>query len=228
METSTGRLHAHSWLVALQELPADGSAAVFIRHAERYPIIDVTSHAQVLLTPQGEADAVVTGSLLPPDRCVRLWHSRVRRCKQTAERIAEGFATAGGRVELAGELESLCGSFVRDSDGFSALTRQHGGNDFIRSWFDGCFDPAVIDPRDVAAARLLSVAQEALGTSQPDSLNLLVTHDWEIMTMRETYLGVRHEDVGWAEYLDGLAMAWDGHTTQFAWREFRGRSPRGL
>ena len=213
-------------LTALAALPDDTPAALFMRHAERYAIEDSASPEDVPLTPAGERAARVFGSRLPRTRFLRLFHSPIPRCRVTAERIAEGFAAAGGRVAFTGMLDGLCRSFILDSDGVYTLMRRYrggGSNDFIRDWFDGRFDPAVIDPCHVAAEKVRKLAETAIEHAGPDSLTILVTHDWEILTLREAFLGARHEEVGWVDFLDGLAITRNGATMQFRWREFTAR-----
>jgi hypothetical protein len=34
-----------------------------------------------------------------------------------------------------------------------------------------------------------------------------VSHDWNILVLRELLLGVLHEDAGWLNFLDGLAFS---------------------
>jgi len=206
-------------LAALEALPPACPAAIYIRHAERDPIIDLVGSETVQLTPAGEEAARRFGARLPLSRAVRIVHSWIPRCELTARRIAEGFTAAGGRVTFDGMLDGLCGAFVHDFDRVVAYTREYN-SDFTRRWFDGLLDPAVIDPCPIAAANMLKLAETALAGAAHDSLTILVSHDWDIMTLRETYLGARHEVAGWNDFLDGLALARDGETLHLRWREY--------
>jgi broad specificity phosphatase PhoE len=209
-------------LAALASLPDDVPVVLFARHAERYAIENAASPDDVQLTPAGEQAARGFGGRLPLLRSLRVFHSPIPRCRVTAERIAEGFAVAGGQVAFEGVLEGLCRSYLLDLAGIRALVRQYqvGGRDIIRDWFDGRLDPSMIDPCNVAAEKLRRLAETTSAGAGADSLTLLVTHDWEILTLRETFLGARHEEVGWVDFLDGLAIARDGAEMQFSWREF--------
>lgn len=212
-------------LAALSALPADAPAVLFIRHAERYDIDLAANPDEVMLTPAGEEAARAFGGRLPLARRLRVYHSPMPRCRVTAERIAEGFAAAGGQVTFAGVLAGLCRAYLTDLPGIRAVMRQYqdAGKDVIRDWFDGRLDPAMIDPRPVAAQKLLRVAEAACDGAGANSLTVLVTHDWELLALRETLLGVRHEDVGWVDFLDGVAMARHGEGWLVRWREFSGR-----
>jgi len=200
-----------------------------VRHAERHPIHDLATADAVLLTPAGVEAARTFGGALPAGRPVQLWHSRVERCGMTARAIAEGVTAAGGRAACGGVLDGLCGAFVRDFDGVVALTRQFpgggGSEGFVRRWFDGHFDPAMIDPCHVAAGKLLSCVARALAAAVPGNLVVLVTHDWEIMTLRETYLGARHDNVGWVDFLDGLVITRHPQAWQFRWQDLLSTHP---
>jgi len=211
-------------LAALAAMPESVPAVLFIRHAERYDIEQAAEPDAVMLTPAGEEAARAFGGRLPLARRLRVYHSPMPRCRVTAERIAEGFSAAGGQVTFEGVLEGLCRTYLTDLPGVRALIRQcqDDGEDVIRAWFDGRFDPAMIDPCPVAAEKLRLLA-ETVSSPDPDILTILVSHDWEILALREAFLGVRHEDVGWVDFLDGLAMARDGEDWQFRWREFSGR-----
>lgn len=216
-------LYGDYLLAALASLPEGAPAVLFARHAERYTIEGAASPDDVPLTPAGEEAARLFGSRLPTARFLRLFHSPILRCKTTAELIAGGFAAAGGQVAFEGALPGLCRSYLVDRRGMNALVRRYGGGGsyaLIRDWFDGRFDPAIIDPCSVAAEGLRRLAENAAAYAGPGSLTILVTHDWEILTLREAFLGARHEEVGWVDYLDGLALAREGDTTHFRWREF--------
>ena len=51
------------------------------------------------------------------------------------------------------------------------------------------------------------------------SLTHVCTHDWNIMLVRETYLGVRHEEQGWAEFLDGPVLVLHNGECRLTWRD---------
>lgn len=206
-------------LAALAALPPTCPAVMLVRHAARYPIEDLRTADDVQLTPAGEEAARAFGARLPIARPARIFHSHINRCRVTAARIAEGFADAGGAMRFEGVLPGLCGAFVNDFERLVHLTREHQQG-FVRAWFDGRLDPAVIDPCAVAAERLCGLMHARIAAAAPGELVIMVSHDWEIMTLRETFLGARHEAVGWADFLDGLVLARDGDVLRFRWREF--------
>jgi len=203
---------------ALTALPAECTAVALVRHAEREPILDFRGSEHVPLTRQGEADAYRLGRHLPPGRLVRFTHSPVGRCRVTAVRIAEGLRAAGGRTEVLGSAEAFASPHVVDSDEVSREMRARG-EQFVRAWFDGRVPPsAILHPRD-AARRQWETIRGLAASAPPGSLTLVCTHDWNIMLVRETYLGVRHEDHGWADYLDGPVVALHDGECRLTWRD---------
>lgn len=216
-------------LESLNDLPDGCPAGVFIRHAARYDITDFAAVHLVQLTPEGEQDAFALGRRLPLARTLHVYHSFMDRCRMTGTRIAEGFRAAGGRAEIRGALDELCGAYVRDFDAFLELVQvaqaQEEGYDFIRHWFDGAHPETLVTSRDVTAAIQRQAILRHLRAHDPDALVLFVSHDWDILAFRESHLNIRHEDVGWVEFLDGVALAYDGDALQVAWRHYRHTLP---
>ncbi|MHB9134474.1 MAG: histidine phosphatase family protein [Armatimonadota bacterium] len=211
-------------ITALHGLPAGGLAGAFIRHAAREPITDFSTSAEARLTPEGERNAYELGRRLPVGRPLRLYHSWVGRCEATATKIAGGFADAGGEVTLGGSLVAFAGPFIHDLEQMNQLCSRLGGQ-FTRAWFDGALPPEIISPRDVAAGDLLRTIEGLLRGGTPDSLTICVSHDWNVMLLRETFLRLPHEQVGWAEFLDGPVLTLDGDQLQLSWREHEVRVP---
>jgi broad specificity phosphatase PhoE len=211
-------------LDAITALAGSAPAAVLMRHPEREPIVDMKSADLIPLTPAGEAAARALGRRLPCGRRVRLWHSPVGRCAVTAQRLAEGFRTAGGEAELEGVLPILGGPYVLDVDGMLRLVSALGPR-YARAWFDGEVPSTVMAPRDEVARQILRTAGDLLREAAPDSLLLFVTHDWNVMLVRESILGLTHEQVGWLDYMDGVLLTRDGAGIGVDWHGRRARVP---
>jgi broad specificity phosphatase PhoE len=194
--------------------------AVLLRHSARGRLSDTRSSPLVPLSDEGRAAARAFGRGLPTGRRVVLRHSWVERCRETADLIAEGYREAGGRAEVAGADGPLGASYVRDLDALASLADTLGRG-FVRPWLDGTADPAVIAPPAEAAAGMTDRIVRLLADSAPGDLHLLVTHDWNVLVVREVCLGVRHEDAGWADYLDGVVFRPDGGGVEAIWRDRR-------
>ncbi|MBI2514169.1 MAG: histidine phosphatase family protein [Opitutae bacterium] len=187
------------------EARAGRPVAAVMRHAARHPIADPQRPEIAELTTDGCAAAEAFGAQLGSFSRVRLFHSPVKRCQQTAECIARGVQVAGGSVELVGAHPALGIDYIRDLAEAGRLTVQHGEH-FVRLWFEGRVPPAVIDPIPALAALKLDFVRAQLAAAAPGSLDLHVSHDWNIIILREHLVGVRHEDAGWLTFLDGVTF----------------------
>lgn len=185
-----------------------GRAALVLRHAERFPVVDLATHEEILLTENGHLAARAAGAELHDalgGRTLVVGHSPVERCAQTARGIAAGFQDRGGRVREVGAVAHLASPFVVDKGKAYALVNGYG-HAFIRAWFDGEVPHDCFHPRHRAAREQLDAIVDALRGCDEEEVAVFVTHDWNIALVREEFLGVKHEDFGWPDYLDGLAL----------------------
>jgi broad specificity phosphatase PhoE len=183
--------------------------ALFIRHAEREHIAEAARALEALLTEKGKDDAVTLGRSIAPFGGVRLYHSPVERCRQTAEKIAEGVTGAGSGGNVEGHLMELGGPYLTGNwTDIVAEIGKHGFDGFVRAWFDGLLPASLITPLDVAAKAQLRVLRGQLEGDGPSTVN--VSHDWNVMCLREFYFGIRHEEAGTPAYLDGIAAMLQG------------------
>lgn len=205
---ANGKAWGAPLLAALARLPLDAPAAVLMRHSARGPITDILRALEIPLSPEGVAVARVFGRALP-HRHVLLRHSPVPRCAQTAECVAEGVREAGGIAVLQGPDDRLGGPYVVDSLAV-ALKSAELGSGFVTAWREGHLPATIIQPLADAAREQLGCALEALRGAGPGELHILVTHDWNVLTVREATLGVRHEEAGWVDFLDGVVVVRNG------------------
>lgn len=179
---------------------------LLIRHAERTEVTDIRTSSAALLTEQGKADALSCGRMFGSRfGKVVVWHSPAPRCEATAFLLAEG-ASASHESRVPGSLPWLGGDFVGgDPDLINDEISAHGQEGFLRKWFDGCYSPTDIAPLARCASIVLS---GALGQFQGSDGRVIVdvTHDWNLMFLREAYMCLRHEEVGTPPYLDSVAI----------------------
>lgn len=183
--------------------------AVILRHAERDAITDFKHATVPLLTDNGRAAAALLGKELAVLGSVTLQHSPVPRCQQTAEMIAQGINAGGGEALVAGYHFDLGAPYltgdwleiVKEIDRLGMLP-------FIRQWFDKVYPENFVAPLPVSAAVQLAVLTQQLKSATGSFVN--VTHDWNILILREFYFGLRHEDIGPPDFLDGMAACMIG------------------
>ncbi len=179
--------------------------AVLIRHAERAHFANPADGANVPITPKGALDAASLGRSLGRFSSVSISHSPVGRCRQTAEAIAAGARGAGALVDMKDEDGRLGGPYLIDVP--AALNRAGElGHRFVREWFDGGICGTLVKSRHATAIEQLATVHDHLVRAQ-QGLVVLVTHDWNLLAVREEVLGLRHEDDRWPGFLDGL-MIW--------------------
>jgi hypothetical protein len=200
-------MHGLELLETIRSLPTHAAAAVLLRHAERFPLVEATDHTLVELTPDGAVAAEAFGGRIAGFDCVRIFHSPVKRCRQTAEGIARGVSSTGCPVEIAGPEDALGVDYIIDPMEAGRLSVLHG-NHFVRLWFSGQVAPTVIRAAEHIAARKLAFLSRRLQEPSPQGrrLDLHVSHDWNIIVLRELVCGVRHEEAGWLDFLDGVAF----------------------
>ncbi len=178
-------------------------SAIVIRHAQRHEIVGAEGYWTCGLTAAGAEQAHEFGrSLAGRFSGYRIFHSPVKRCEQTALAIAHELGVKHVQPE-----KILGVSYIRVSveEGFAEADRW--GDNFLRKWFDGRVPAEIFMPlpeaRDIQIAYLRSKLDEApCGT-----LDIHITHDWNINVLREGIFGLRHEDLGWPDFLSGLALS---------------------
>lgn len=184
------------------------ASAAILRHARRFPILDSAKPTLAEITPDGAADAESLGRRITGYDRIRLFHSPVKRCLQTAECIARGARSAGITVELVQPEPALGVDYILDMAEAGLLSDLHGEH-FVRLWISGEISQAVIRETSTIVETKMSYLIGKL--EEPNSggrrLDLHVSHDWNILIMREHVLGVRLEDAGWAMFLDGMAFS---------------------
>jgi len=199
-------MHGQEILDTLRTLNSRRAVALLIRHAERFPIVDATDPTRAELNPAGRAAAEALGARLEGFSCLRLFHSPVPRCQQTAECIARGAESAGLDVTLEGPQDPLGIDYILDLAEAGRLTARHGDH-FVRLWFSGKISAGVIRPAaEIAAEKLAYLTARLDDAAAPGRLDVHISHDWNTIILRELMLGVRHEEAGWLDYLDGVAF----------------------
>lgn len=201
-------MYGHELLKTIETLSVDGKSAAMLRHAARFPIVDPTEPTLAEITPEGAADAENFGQRVTGFECVRLFHSPVKRCRQTAECIARGAQKAGITVEHLGPEAALGVDYILDLTEAGRLTALHGEH-FVRLWHDGQIEPNVIRAtKQIAETKLVYLTRKIQEPCLAGRrLDLHVSHDWNILVLRELLLGVQHEEAGWLNFLDGLVFS---------------------
>ncbi|MGI0054168.1 MAG: histidine phosphatase family protein [Thermoplasmata archaeon] len=187
----------------LEEWGYPPRAAVVIRHSER------NDSAGWPLSPRGHELAVALGRGFGVYREVRAFHSPALRCEQTAIDISQGAVEAGSVFTDVRPERVLGFSYLLDGDRPGAdVNRLPEG--FLRNWISGRLDPALVQPLDVKAQQHLALVLRTLSEAADEPrLDVFVTHELNVLMMEEGVLGIRHDELGNPEILDGVTFRLD-------------------
>ena len=106
-ENAEWTVQARNIIKALKEFPIGSKIILILRHSHRNNPTESERMHELKLTPQGHQIANIFGQRLPTTRTIRLFHSVVDRCQETAEDILTGFESVGGKGTLNGALTPL-------------------------------------------------------------------------------------------------------------------------
>lgn len=190
---------------ALSKVEERFNILVLLRHAERYEITNPTIGEHTLLTPRGEQQAYRLGIALGAQTPVRIFHSPVPRCRQTAEHLFSGLKEQGAEAYIEGAREFLAMPYLLNLQDALRLARDLGPSLFIRKWFDGKLPDGIAEESRHAAAMLLRYLIDSLRLTRQE-MQIHVTHDWNILLLWECFLGLRCEVHEWPGYLDGMIV----------------------
>ena len=207
-------------LETIRSLPSGGASAAILRHAARFPIADPSEPTLAEITPAGAAGAESFGARIAGFDEMRIFHSPVKRCAQTAEKIARGARAAGLAVDVVVAQPALGVDYILDLVEVGRLNALYGDT-FVRLWFSGRIPEAAILPAARIACTQLFFLTERLQEpcQRGRRLDLHITHDWNVIILRELMLGVRHEETGWLTYLDGLAFSCQADGLRVVYRD---------
>jgi len=196
-----------SLLADLRISLAFGPSALLIRHASR-PVGQAPT-ASTPLTLEGQAaatqlGAAIGGSLRSGDRVI-VAHSPVLRCAQTSSALRDGIGQSVATCRLVGERAYLGRPYLRNPSRALEVARRLGP-DFVRQWFDGVMPSEWIQPLHTTATDQVRRALAEVHHKLEPRLAILVSHDWNLMAVREYFFGIRHEDAGWIDFLDGVII----------------------
>lgn len=160
------------------------------------------------LTDEGRDFARELGKRLPKGLVLRGYTSPAERCVETAGLIMSGHEAAGGQILRNRIVEALGVFYVLDQIKMFMAMRDAGGIvNFLQRWFDGGIARDILMPAHLAARLVGGVAKEKLSqTGKDPQLDLLVSHDFTLYTIKDQLLRQgtnRYPDV---HYLDGVAF----------------------
>jgi len=186
-------------------IPDSSPVAIIIRHAERDPIRDMNSPFEAMLTDNGINQSIELGKRISKLAPVRIYYSPVPRCRDTAVNICRGINETNKAAENAGDIFDLAAPYIVGGwSTIAGIIKKSGHDTFLRSWFDGEVSDELIMPLREAFFTQMQILLKQLSENTSSTIN--VTHDWNILILREAIFNLRHEDIGMPDFLDGIAL----------------------
>ena len=93
---------ARQLIEGIRKFPEQSKIIMILRHSHRDELKPDEIQRDLKLTSQGHKAAKKFGEKLPKNRPIRLFHSIVERCQETANDIFAGFEKIGGIGEIKG------------------------------------------------------------------------------------------------------------------------------
>lgn len=192
----------------LRSAPTGCRAVLLVRHGERAPIIAIDDAARAGLTAQGYRDAVRCGVELGGSAhgSWRVWHSPLARCRQSAEGLQEGLVAAGRDVRLVGPLKVAGTPYFHDWDDAVRCLVERGSQRFWADWCAGALPARAVQAAAAAARVQLRALREALTDSDTDTVDVIVSHEWNLLLLEHHYLNIDTSAQPWPGYLDGIVV----------------------
>jgi broad specificity phosphatase PhoE len=188
LKTITWGKPAIQLLANCNKLTQGVPAQMVLRHSERISIEKQSEISSACLTETGKEAARAFGIGLPKNRIIRVFHSPVTRCRDTAAYIREGAKSSGRDVKEIIELAALDVGPSTDSNFWSDIIRDwpHSFN----YWLCGRYNPADAEPSLDYSKRIAGELEHTSSGVASNTLDLYVTHDMALISMLFHWFGV--------------------------------------
>lgn len=202
-------LRSKQTLDVLEQLKQDGAKKIglLIRHSARFFTQEARMEPFMGLTPEGKNFAHELGQALPSDPTPVLYSSFFGRCIETAYLIDKGYTRANQNSPGHTITDpTLAPFYIKDIEKAIHLVEAQGTDLFLRNWFDKKIEETIMENPERSCDRLCEFMVEKLMKTDPESLTICISHDWNIYPIKEFKMGLSHEMSGDVGYLDGLAF----------------------
>lgn len=195
---------ARNIINAIKKFPETSKIIILLRHSHRNNPNKFEKMHEVKLTPQGHQIANIFGQKLPTSRPIRLYHSVVERCQETAEEIIKGFESVGGIGATKGILAPLFDTGTAPGF-FLNLFEKESPFKFIHRWVVGFYSPDNIRPFQLYCQNAANVIWKKVKDAQESGIDIHITHDIFIVALRYGWFGLP-PDKDWIPFLGGVAF----------------------
>ncbi len=203
-ENAEWTVQARNIVKALKKFPVDSKIILILRHSHRNDPTELVKIHELRLTPQGHQVAKIFGQKLPNERAIRLYHSPVGRCQETAEDILTGFEETGGNGALKGVLTPLFFAGTAPKF-FQDINMKNSHLDFMFRWAVGFYSPDLISPLQTYCQNAAVVIWNNINDAPERGIDIHITHDVFLMALRFGWFGIPPNEE-WVPFLGGIAF----------------------
>ena len=171
----------------------DSKAIIILRHSQRYEPGLSDENQNMELTPQGRSIARFFGKNLPKNRIIRLFHSPVNRCKETAEEIHAGFKDIGGEGILKGECTVVWGIGI-DNKFFMSELRKYRDIEVFFRWASGFYTLEQFPSLILYCQRAAEVIWDQFQLAPENGLDIYISHDFHLNAFRYGWFSLPPQD----------------------------------
>ena len=197
----------------LRSVPVGADVSLIVRHAEREAIPEGEFGQDVPLTPAGIESAEQLGAVLAGWRGETVRCSPLPRCVQTAAALAR---RAGWSPKIVGNaILGEPGPFVTGDEAGQYFLK-HGILEIVRQQLHEDAPPPGMRPTAEGINLLLRLTASELG--HDGCMRVFVTHDAILAVFMARLFGLRHDEVPWPQYLDGLILWRSDGGLKCSWR----------
>ncbi|KKM20815.1 hypothetical protein LCGC14_1641690 [marine sediment metagenome] len=200
---------ASNIIEGLGKFPAHSKIIIIMRHSQRYEPKLVNENdlkeANMELTPLGQEIAKKFGEKLPVDKTIRLFHSPRNRCKETAEKIYQGFTKVNGKGIFIGECKSLHGIGINTQSYLDEFNKYKNYQVILR-YVAGVYSPDLWPPSQSFYQKGGQQIWSRTESVSEGGIDIFISHDFHIMIFRFGWFGLP-PDERWTDYLGDFAFS---------------------
>lgn len=181
--------------------------SIIMRHSARHYDTDFQKEPFMSLTEEGRNLAFRLGHSLPEGLSARFFSSYIGRCIETSYLIDKGYTKKVKKETISNTVsEALAPFYILDLSEIAKIITKQETPVFIRNWIDGKFPESVLKNAKQTSSLMFSFIIEKFKEISENSIDIFISHDWNMFLLKEFGTGLKHEEFGKIKYLEGLVL----------------------
>jgi len=203
--TSNWTAQARYLIEGIKTFPKDSRIILILRHSHRENSNDIKFLGKLGITDVGRKIAYKLGENLPLERFVRIFHSPSPRCKETANKILEGFTKKNGKCKNYGAISPL-NNLDSEKDFITTKALKYGGDRFVNLWRSNYFSVNNLMLFSKYCIQTFQNLLKLISNTTEGGLDIHVSHDLFIIALRLGWFDMNLSDK-WVSFLGGFAFS---------------------